>query len=223
MKELCPEYSRIADRCTAPLDKRPKDTSALLKMLDRVDRRPKLVAQGLAAAMLIALVAAVSLHIRSISAETAEAWAQIDTLTNSNARNAEKVAELENLIYIADARLETAVAAVSGPSANRGRRRRALIDGYRRLENEYAFFDRHRMPLFASAGEEYGDSIDSFRERCNLIAIESYDLKRFPELSYADSAVLIGEIRNLSDQLYSIYFSVWSLKLEKKRMEAEAQ
>ena len=219
MKELCPEYSRIADRCMAPLDRRPKDASVLSGMLDRADRRPKLVAWGIAAAVSAVIVAAVTLHVRSISAETAKAQVQIDTLTASNARNAARVAELEDLNNLTIGRLETSRALVAGSASDRGLHRRALVDAYRKLENEFIIFDRHRMPYFADNGKIFQDSIRMLEGRCDLISRESYDLKRFPELADTDSAVLVGEMRNLADQLFSIYFSVWQTQLERKRLE----
>ena len=218
MKELYPEYSRIANRCTSPLDKRPKDTSVLLRMLDRADRRPKLVAWGIAAAVLAVVVAVVTLHVRSISAETTEAQVQIDTLINSNARNAERVAELEDLLQKATARLTTAKAAVYASTDDRRLRRRALIDAYRKLENEYIIFDRQKIPHFADSGDILQDSVLALEERCDRIARESYDLKRFPELADLDSAVLIGEMRALAEQLYSVYYSVWQAQFERKRV-----
>ena len=218
MKELYPEYPRIANRCTAPLDKRPKDTSVLLRMLDRADRRPKLVAWGVAAAVLAVAVFAVTLHVRSISAETTEAQVQIDTLTNSNARNAARVAELEDLLQKATARLSTARAAVFASTDDRSLRRRAVIDAYRKLENEYIIFDQQNMSHFEDSGDVFLDSIQALEERCDRIARQSYDLKRFPELADIDSEVLIGEMRILSEQLFSVYYSVWQAQLERKRL-----
>lgn len=219
IKELCPEYSRIANRCTASLDKRPKDTSALLRMLDRADRRPKLVAWGIAATVLAVAVAAVTLHVRSISAETDEARVQIDTLTNSNARNAARIAEMEDLLHMATGRMATSRAVVSASTSDRGLRRRAMIDAYKKLENEYISFDRHRIPHFADNGEIFQDSVRKLEDRCDLIARESYDLKRFPELTDIDSAVLVGEMRSLAEQLYSVYYSIWQSQFERKRLK----
>lgn len=216
-KELCPEYYRIADRCTAPLDKRPKDTSALLKMLDRADRRPKLVAWGIAAAVLAAVVTAVTLHVRSISADTAEVHVQIDTLTHLNAKNAAKVAELEDLLFRAQGRLRTAEGAVIASGSDRGLRRRALIDAYRKIEKEYIFFDRNYIPQFADNGGIFQDSVSALEDRCDLIARESYDLKRFPELAVTDSAVLVGELRTLTEHLFSIYYTIWQNQFVRKR------
>ncbi|MDE6553113.1 MAG: serine/threonine protein kinase [Muribaculaceae bacterium] len=221
MKELCPEYSRIANRCIAPLDRRPKDTSFLLRMLDRADRRPKLVAWGIAATVLAAVVASVALHVRSVSAETEEAQVKIDTLTNSNTRNAARIAELEDLLNLATARLTTTRAVVSASTSDRGLRRRALVDAYRRLENEYISFDSHQMPHFADNGDIFVDSISALEDRCDLIARQSYDLKRFPELLYVDSTVMVGEMRSLAVQLLSVYFSVWQAQLERKRLAAQ--
>lgn len=220
MKELCAEYSRIAGRCTAPLDRRPKDTSAILKMLDRADRRPKLMAWGVAAALSAVVVAAVALHVRSLSAVTAEARVQIDTLTNSNAKNAAKVAELEDLLAKASGRLWTARIFANAASDDRGLRRRAVVDAYRKIEEEYIAFDSNNMPLFADDGEIFLDSISKFEERCDKIACDSYDLKRFPELAHVDSAMLVGEMRQLTEQLFSIYYSVWKTQFERKREEA---
>ena len=219
MKELCPEYSRIADRCMAPLDRRPKDTSVLSGMLDRADRRPKLVAWGMATAVLVGFLAAVALHVRSVSADTAEAQVQVETLTKSNARSAARVAELEDLLQMARGRLETTRAVVSVSTSERGLLRRAMVDAYGKLEHEYVFFDSHRMPLFADNGEVFLDSIGMLEDRCEVIARESYDLKRFPELAGVDSAVLVGEMRVLADQLFFVYYSVWQTQLERKKLE----
>ena len=220
MKELSPEYTRIANRCTAPVDKRPKDTSVLLRMLDRADRRPKLMVWGIIITVLATIVAAVMLYVSTVSSKTAEAQAQIDTLTNSNARNAARVAELEDLLQKATARLSTARAAVYVSNDDRGLRRRAVIDAYRKLENEYISFDQNKIPLFADNGEIFLDSIRALEDRCDLIARESYDLKRFPELADIDSAVLIGEMRTFAEQLLSVYYSVWQTQFERKRLQA---
>lgn len=221
MKELYPEYSRIAAKCTGAVGKRPKDTAALSRMLDRADRRPKLVAWGIAAALLASAAIVASLHIRSVSADTAVAQVQIDSLTDSNAIIAAKVAKMDEELFLARGKFETSLKALYSANTDRGLRRRAFVDAYRKIEKEYVSFDKYKMPRFAEFGKEFLDSIDKLNDRCDRIAREAYDLHRYPELADVDSMLLVGDVRDSASFWSGFYLSIWMTRLERNKTVAE--
>lgn len=83
IKDLCPEYSRIARRCVGPLRKRPKDARTLLSMIERNNRRPQIVAGALVGVVTLALLLLAGVRMSSLSHSSQEAQTRVAVLTDS--------------------------------------------------------------------------------------------------------------------------------------------
>lgn len=101
MRDLCPEYGKIARRCTGPVENRPADASALLSLIDRYDRRPRILAGALLFVAVITLLGFAGARISSLQRSSQEAHDRVtvlkDSLRNVTDRMIETQHELRNI------------------------------------------------------------------------------------------------------------------------------
>ncbi|MDE6369671.1 MAG: serine/threonine protein kinase, partial [Muribaculaceae bacterium] len=141
MKQLCPDYRRIADRCTGPADKRPKDADALLKLLDRHDRRPKIILTAACSVALVAAAAALASHYLTLSQTTKQAQHQVATLTETNRLHAGRVAMLTDSLTTVTDRMNKAESEIQRVESYNESRAKAYIEGCQKIERTLKNFD----------------------------------------------------------------------------------
>lgn len=83
IREMCPRYAGIARRCTGAAGRRPGDARALLSMIERRDRRPRIFGALMVLIATVALFGAAGARISSLDRSSQEARARVALLTDS--------------------------------------------------------------------------------------------------------------------------------------------
>ncbi|MDE6512618.1 MAG: serine/threonine protein kinase [Muribaculaceae bacterium] len=83
IKDLCPAYGRIARRCMGPLERRPADARALLRLIERTDRRPRILGGASVGVIALALLLFAGLRMSTLSRSSQQARARVEVLTDS--------------------------------------------------------------------------------------------------------------------------------------------
>lgn len=106
MRELLPEYSGLAGRCTAPVGVRPANGGDLLKIYDRRVRRSKRVAKWILAAVAVTTVSLSGWHLISLTKSARESGSRVAMLTRENKEREKRVTELTDSLTFMNAKVE---------------------------------------------------------------------------------------------------------------------
>lgn len=129
MREVIPAYKRLADRCTGPLNRRPKDASALLKLIDARAKRPRIIACVAAAALLVALAVSGINRINILEYSYRTAAQRVGELSEENNRNAALVSSLEDSLTKITSNLQRASGELDRLSEYERMKQSAVKDG----------------------------------------------------------------------------------------------
>ena len=141
-RDMLPSYRRLADRCTGPADRRPRDAREVLKLLDARRKRPRIILSFLAVA-LIALVAALGLHrIHTLGESSRMAADRVSRLSDENKRNAALVSSLKDSLTNLNDRLELTSADLDRLSKTDSLKQSAVKDGCRIVDRCLQQHDR---------------------------------------------------------------------------------
>lgn len=99
MRELMPEYSGLADQCTASAAVRPADGGELLKAFDRRTRRPKRIAAWILGVIAVAAAALLGWHLMSLTKSARESGDRVAVLARENREREKRVTELTDSLY----------------------------------------------------------------------------------------------------------------------------
>lgn len=143
MLEFCPEYRKIAGRCTGPVGNRPNDARALLKALDRHDKRPKIIGFSIMAMLTGILAAFGVLHIMSLTESSREAEKQVATVSEENRRNAERAVQLTDSLRIVSSRMNEAEAELKRVQEYNEAIERAITNGHGLIDETLQRYDRN--------------------------------------------------------------------------------
>lgn len=212
MKQLCPDYRRIADRCTGPANRRPKDADALLKLLDRHDRRPKIIATAACAVALVAAAAALGVHYLTLSDATKQAQHQVATLTETNRMHAGRVAMLTDSLTTVTERMNKAESEIRRVDSYNEARAKAYNEGCRKIERTLKNFDTEIWPYLENPTPEFYDKVGVLRKRLQYICDQAFDPEKYPQLREDDKFKLREELQDHYFTVYSAYYMEWQAK-----------
>lgn len=142
MSEMTPSYSAIARRCLRPVGKRPADAGRLLAMIQRRDRRPKII-MGCVLALTVALLAAFAVgRIGSLERAAADFEKKVSELTEVNAGNVLLISSLHDSLASVRNSLDDANGELARISEYESRRQQTLKEGYSRIDRILSEADR---------------------------------------------------------------------------------
>lgn len=212
MKQLCPEYRRIADRCTGPASKRPKDADTLLKSLDRHDRRPRIILGAACIAAVVAVTIALGYHYLSLSDATKLAQERVAALTETNHLHAQHVAQLTDSLSTVTDRMNKAESEIQRVEAYNESRAKAYSEGCRKIEQTLKNFDTEVLPYLDDPTPLFYDKVGVLRKQLQYICDQAFDPEKYPELREDDKFKLREELQNHYFSVYSSYYMEWQAK-----------
>lgn len=212
MKQLCPEYGRIADRCTGPAARRPKDAAMLLAQLDSHDRRPKIIASAACGALLVAGGIALGTHYHTIYATTRHAQERVLALTETNRTHARHVAELTDSLNNVTGRMKKAESEIRRVESYNESRAKAYNEGCRKIEYTLKNFDTEVRPYLENPTPEFYDRVGLLRKRLQYICDQAFDPAKYPDLREDDKFKLREELQDHYFSVYSSYYMEWQAK-----------
>ena len=163
MRELCPRYSVLARRCTGPLRRRPKDGGALLKLLQRRARRPRLISIALIAAAIVLMGALALWRITMLENDSQYSGQRLTDLAAKNARNEALVTTLHDSLTTVHTRLDSAQTKLNSTQTELNKisdyeqlKRASLTTGYEQIDRRLQQSDRETFSKFSNGdGERY--------------------------------------------------------------------
>ena len=212
MKQLCPDYRRIADRCTGPAARRPKDADSLLKSLDRHDRRPKIIIAAASAAALIAAGAALCYHYLTLSDATRLAQERVTALTETNLMHAKRVAQLTDSLTDVTGRMQKAESEIQRVGSYNESRAKAYIEGCRKIENTLKNFETEILPYLDDPSPLFYDKVGVLRKQLQYICDQAFDPEKYPDLREDEKFKLREELQDHYFSVYSSYYMDWQAK-----------
>lgn len=142
MRELVPRYRAIADRCTDVAAKRPADASALLRLMLRRDRRPKILLTLLAGIVAVAVAALVTIRILDLQRVSDTSRRHLTMLREKNVENETLVAGLRDSLTEIRDRLASTTQELTQVKEIENIRQDFLNGGYRRIDKLLTEYDR---------------------------------------------------------------------------------
>ncbi|MDE5975607.1 MAG: protein kinase, partial [Muribaculaceae bacterium] len=222
MRQLTPEFSRIAARCTGPLRKRPKDTATLLRMIERKKRLPKILAYVAVAAVAATVGGVTVRHIHHLSEEADITRANVTAMTGNNNMIELSIAHLEDSLVRMRSALSEAEEGIHKVDINRDSRRRAYLDAYNRMMREINSFEKNVVPGINSLkNSPFFESVTNLRLRFENIAAGAYDPQRFPELNATDSLKLCQDVHLYGLETLSQYVTKWAAEIYARELNIE--
>lgn len=212
MKQLCPEYGRIADRCTGPAPRRPKDAATLLKLIDRHDRRPKIIASAACIITLSAAGIALGVHYHTIYAAAQQTQERVVSLTQTNNLHALHVAELTDSLNNVTNRMKKAESEILRVDSYNEARAKAYNEGCRKIEYMLKNFDSEIRPHLENPTPEFYDKVGVLRKRLQYICDQAFDPAKYPELREDDKYKLREELQDHYYSVYSSFYMEWQAK-----------
>lgn len=212
MKQLCPEYSRIANRCTGPAAKRPKDAAALLKCLDRHDQKPKIILTAACITTVLAAGVAIGIHYHTLSNATKQARERVEALTETNRIHAQHVAELTDSLTSVTGRMEKAESEIQRVESYNESRAKAYIEGCQKIEYTFKNFDTEILPYLEDPTPLFYDKVGVLRKQLQYICDQAFDPEKYPELREDDKYKLREELQDHYFSVYSSYYGEWQAK-----------
>lgn len=212
MKQLCPEYGRIAARCTGPVDKRPKDAADLLKCLDRHDRRPKVIWSIIGSAAIIAGAVAIGIHYNSLTNATQQAKEEVVALSETNRRQEKRVAVLTDSLVGVTERMLKAESEIKRVDNYNEARARAYVEGCKKIEYTLKNFETEVQPYLDNPTPEFYDKIGVLRKKLQYICDNAFDPAKYPELHEDDKYKIREELQSHYYTVFSAYYSDWQAK-----------
>ncbi len=209
MKQLCPEYARIAARCTGPVSKRPKDTAELLKMLDLHDRRPKVICVVAGCVAFIAAVIAVAVHFYTLSHATQVAQERVAALTETNLMHSKHVAELTDSLTSVTDRMKKAESEIRRVDSYNEARARAYVEGCKKIEYTLKNFEIEILPYLENPTPEFYEKVGVLRKRLQFICDQAFDPAKYPELHEDDKYKIREELQDHYYSVFGSYYSEW--------------
>ena len=212
MKQLCPDYSSIADRCTGPAHKRPKDAAALIKLLDRHDRRPKIILTAACSVTLIAVSTALGLHYITLSDATRQARDKVAALTETNHLHEVHVARLTDSLTIVTDRMNKAESDIQRVESYNESRAKAYIEGCQKIERTLKNFNTEILPYLEDPTPFFYDKIGVLRKQLQYICDQAFDPEKYPDLREDDKYQLREELQDHYYTVFSTYYTEWQAK-----------
>ncbi len=143
MNAMIPSYFSIARKCLQPLTERPADASRLLKLLDRRNRRPKIVVTSLLV-ISIALLATLAIgRIKSLERAVNDSDIRMAELNAQNHDNLALVSALEDSLAAVSGNLDNARGELAKISEYENLKQSTLREGYKLIDNLLAQADRN--------------------------------------------------------------------------------
>ena len=154
MLELCPEYASIGRKCIRPVKRRPKDARALLKALDRHDRRLRRATVSILSLIMVMIVILGVIRIRILSEATKEAEKNMAAISEVNRRNAALVEDLTDSLIKVSGRMNDAETELRRAEEYNGTVENVYKKGHRQIDETLARYDRNIFSKFTPGDNE---------------------------------------------------------------------
>ncbi len=213
MLELCPEYRRIAMKCTGPVGERPADGRALIRTLDLHDRRPRMVWATILGVIVLAAGGLGLMHIRTLAEASKEAERQVATITEENKRNAELANRLTDSLEIVSGRMKEAEAELKRVEEYNKLLEKTSLRGQRKIDD---ILKRYDKVLSKYNPEEYMEFNDKFGELVRELPkiVEDYCDGSIPDgVTESDRIQIKLDLHNYSAVKLSEYQKPWMKKI----------
>lgn len=215
MREVSPRYRGIANRCTGPVRKRPKDAGALLKAIGRRDRRPKIVVAFLLVLVLVSVAGLVALRFKALETAADSSRDQIAAMTDKNAGNERLVTNLQDSLSTMHDRLNTTRDELTRVKEYEALRTNIYKEGCHRID---IVFNRYNRNVFSKVAEgdvaQYNDALIKLTDELETV-IGQYmsSAKNRSALTASDADKLKMDLHNYEADKLSEYQTKWQKKL----------
>ena len=223
MKELCPEYGRIAARCTGPAKKRPKDTGKLLKSLDRHDRLPKVIWSISGVAVLVVLGMLAVGYINSLIAVARADQEKILALTELNRHQKQHVTHLADSLTGVINRINRTEDEIKGMDNYSEMRKQAYLATSKKINKTLDDFEKNVFPMFKGQDVAFYDSIVALHKKLQYICNTAYTVKNIPVFKEDDAYIFYDEAIGYYTINFSKYYMVWLAKLRNYKLTEQGQ
>lgn len=234
MKELTPEYGAIARRCTGELNKRPKDSEELIRLLNRRDRRPKvmwfsLAITGILIVGLLALLRIISLSQSAREAKASitearevashaqnaatEAQFKLNLLNEANRKQQTRMAELKDSLEDVTAKMTEAQDELQRTAEYDREKEEAYKEGCRKIDALIVHYDKNVFSKFDKISQASIDSLSALNLKAQDISSKSCDPKRFPHLSDTDREKIRSDLYVYYLNILTPYNQEWIKRL----------
>ena len=213
IRELCPEYERIARSCTGSLDRRPKDCEILLRSIIRHADRPKIFWRIAGVIALICLGITAGFHFHSLHSAASHVNKGVEVMLGE-ARGTERKLNLmgDSLKGMAGTVRKSEIEIESGKQ-QKDRLREVYENGRRRLDEEMDDFEKRILPMFDKPDQCYYDSISSLGMRLQKICDIICKPERYPELQREELISLYDDLTGYFWTTRSVRMREWGKKL----------
>ncbi len=229
IRDLCPDYSSIASKCTGPAVKRPQDAEKVKKLIEHKERRPKQMLWTLGAAIIAGIIIFAALHIDNLRNSTLDAQDKVKTLTERNHENERRMAELSDSLAGMTSRLKRAQADVARLDKYDNAFKNAQNVLCKEIDDELRDFNNRVMPMFNVPEQAFYDSINNLHSRLEKICLSAQNTKKFPDLRKEDAVALNDNITQHYLTQYAKKYNIWLAKIygfkieDKGNLEAKSR
>lgn len=212
MREVCPRYGGIADRCTGSLTRRPKDAGELLKILERRSRRPKAIAIIVIAIAAILLSAFAVRRISALDDAAADTQRHIAVLTEENESNSSLVTTLRDSLSDVRGKLSDTEKELNRVKEYENLRQSILNEGFRRIDNILRENDRKISEIPSDSIEEFTTVYSRILNEPNNVIEKYYSTLDNTNLSNEDLETILGDLYNYNAIKQAVYIKKWIKK-----------
>lgn len=212
MREVCPSYGGIADRCTGSLTRRPKDAGELLKILERRSRRPKAIAIIVIAIAAILLSAFAVRRISALDDAAADTQRHIAVLTEENESNSSLVTTLRDSLSDVRCKLSDTEKELNRVKEYENLRQSILNEGFRRIDNILRENDRKISEIPSDSFDEFNTVYSRILNEPNNVIEKYYSTLDNTNLSNEDLETILGDLYNYNAIKQAVYIKKWIKK-----------
>ncbi|MDE6271413.1 MAG: serine/threonine protein kinase [Muribaculaceae bacterium] len=216
MKELCPEYRKIATRCTGPVARRPKDAQDLLRLFDRRMRRRRnawiAVAAALATVIIFAGISASS-RMKELGLSAEQAKQMVETLTVKDRLNSQKIGELNDSLAIVTDKMVSAEADLAKAQDYMMMKEKAFVSGCREIDNFMKRKDKIFGKMTPDESVNYEFQIMGLASEGQKIIDDYVDKSVTKKLTSPDRETLRLELTNYFGNKIGEYQKKWTKKI----------
>lgn len=222
MRELCPDYRRIAGRCTGQLAGRPADARALGRLIDRRERRPKIIMATAAAILAITLGSLALIRINDLSRATHDAESRVETLTAESRNSANQVSTLTDSLTDVHNRLKAAELQLERVESMKQTVAQALREGERRIDDVLTRYDREVFSQFTP--DNHQNFTDGVLQLQRDLGQQLDDYSKSPAmmmLPASERRAVMLELQNYSAITLARYHKNWTKKIYPQMQQYE--
>ncbi len=213
MREVCPDYSSIARKCTGPLKKRPNDTKQLLKIINQKRRLPKLVVGCVASVAVLGLAWLATTHMFDLRDAVQDANSKVVALDETNRYHELHTAVLNDSLVKMSERVKNAQEEIRRIDDYNEAKAQAIVTAHKMINIELKDFHNRIVPMFSLPSHGFYDSITALHTRLQYICDHASDAKNFPNVRMSDQGRINNEAVTYYLNQFAKFYTLWQAKI----------